>query len=132
MQHLSITELNSTANSRKERNELRSEVEQLRHKMNRLKTHNLQGHQGTSIAVKYLPIAIHFFAKIKVLGVLPAHLPLVLDAGILVSVPPLSCAGFMCCHCTGRCVGPTSVIKFFRCNNSHKCNKFSHKCNNSH
>ena len=27
------------------------------------------------------------------LGVLPAHLPLVLDAGILVSVPPLSCAG---------------------------------------
>ena len=41
-------------------------------------------------------------AKIKVLGVLPAHLPLVLDAGILVSVPPLSCAGFVCCHCTGR------------------------------
>ena len=32
-------------------------------------------------------------AKITVLGVLPAHLPLVLDAGILVSVPPLSCAG---------------------------------------
>ena len=41
-------------------------------------------------------------AKIKVLGVLPAHLPLVLDAGILVSVPPLSCACFVCCHCTGR------------------------------
>ena len=42
-------------------------------------------------------------AKIKVLGVLPAHLPLVLDAGtVLVSVPPLSCAGFVCCHCTGR------------------------------
>ena len=36
------------------------------------------------------------------LGVLPAHLPLVLDVGILVSVPPLSCAGFVCCHCTGR------------------------------
>ena len=42
-------------------------------------------------------------AKIEVLGVLPAHLPLVLDAGtVLVSVPPLSCAGFVCCHCTGR------------------------------
>ena len=42
-------------------------------------------------------------AKIKLLGVLPAHLPLVLDAGtVLVSVQPLSCAGFVCCHCTGR------------------------------
>ena len=42
-------------------------------------------------------------AKIKVSGVLPAHLPLVLDAGtVLVSVPPLSCAGFVCCHCTRR------------------------------
>ena len=42
-------------------------------------------------------------AKIKVSGVLPAHLPLVLAAGtVLVSVPPLSCAGFVCCHCTRR------------------------------
>ena len=41
-------------------------------------------------------------AKIKVLSVLPAHLPLVLDAGVLVSVPPLSCAGFVRCHCTRR------------------------------
>ena len=42
-------------------------------------------------------------AKIKVSGVLPAHLPLVLDAGtVLVSVPPLSCAGYVCCHCTRR------------------------------
>ena len=42
-------------------------------------------------------------AKIKVSGVLPAHLPLILDAGtVLVSVPPLSCAGFVCCHCTRR------------------------------
>ena len=42
-------------------------------------------------------------AKFKMLGVLPAHLPLVLDAGtVLVSVPPVSCAGFVCCHCTGR------------------------------
>ena len=40
--------------------------------------------------------------KIEVLGVLPAHLPLIMDAGILVSVPPLSCAGFVCCHCTER------------------------------
>ena len=63
MQHLSITELNSTANSRKELNELRSEVEQLRHKLNRLEMQNLtQGRQGTSIAVKYLPITIHIFA----------------------------------------------------------------------
>ena len=30
------------------------------------------------------------------------------------------------------CVGPTSVIKFSRCNNSHKCNKISFKCNSSH
>ena len=45
---------------------------------------------------------LSLFAKIKVLGVLSAHLPLVLDAGISVSVPPLSCAGFVCCHCTGR------------------------------
>ena len=36
------------------------------------------------------------------LGVLPAHLPLVLDAGsVLLSVPPLICAGFVYCHCTG-------------------------------
>ena len=35
-------------------------------------------------------------AKIKVCGVLPAHLYLVLDAGSAsVSVPPLSCAGFV-------------------------------------
>ena len=34
---------------------------------------------------------------------LNGHLPLVLDAGtVLESVPPLSCAGFVCCHCTGR------------------------------
>ena len=46
---------------------------------------------------------IGLLAKIKVLGVLPAHLPLILDAGtVLVSVPPLSCAGFVCCQCTGR------------------------------
>ena len=45
---------------------------------------------------------IGLLAKIKVLGVLPAHLILVLDAGILVSVPPLICAGFVYCHCTGR------------------------------
>ena len=39
------------------------------------------------------------------LGVLQAPLPLILDAGTaLVSVPPLSCAGFVhvCSHCTGR------------------------------
>ena len=42
-------------------------------------------------------------AKIKVLGVMPGHLPLVLDVGtVLVSAPPLSCVGFVCCHCTGR------------------------------
>ena len=46
---------------------------------------------------------VGLLAKIKVLGVLPAHFPLVLDAGtVLVSVPPLSCAGFVCCHCTRR------------------------------
>ena len=50
-----------------------------------------------------LSTLLGLLAEIKVLGVLPAHLPLVLDAGILVSVPPLSCAGFVCCHCTGRC-----------------------------
>ena len=42
-------------------------------------------------------------AKIKVFGVLSEHLPLILDAGtVLVSVPPLSCTGFVCCQCTGR------------------------------
>ena len=42
-------------------------------------------------------------AKIKVLCVLPAHLPLVLDVGtVSISVPPLTCAGFVCCHCTRR------------------------------
>ena len=42
-------------------------------------------------------------AKIKVFAVLPAHWPLVLDAGtVLVSVPPLICAGFVNCHCTVR------------------------------
>ena len=50
----------------------------------------------------WLRSLLGLLAKIKVLGVLPAHLPLVLDAGILVSVPPLSCAGYVCCHCTGR------------------------------
>ena len=39
-------------------------------------------------------LLLGLLAKIKVLGVLPAH--------SLVSVPPLSCAGFVCCHCTGR------------------------------
>ena len=44
---------------------------------------------------------IGLLAKIKVLGVLPAHLSLVLDAGtVKESNPPLSCAGFV--HCTGR------------------------------
>ena len=45
-------------------------------------------------------------AKIKVFGVLPAYWPLVLDAGtVLLSVPPLSCAGSVYCHCTaGRWV----------------------------
>ena len=39
-------------------------------------------------------------------GVLPAHWPLILDAGtVLVSVPLLICAGFVYCHCTGRWVG---------------------------
>ena len=39
----------------------------------------------------------------KVFGVLPAHLPLVLDAGtVLVSVPPFMCTGFVYCRCTGR------------------------------
>ena len=42
-------------------------------------------------------------AKIKVLGVLPAHLSSVLDAGtVWESVPLSSFAGFVCCHCTGR------------------------------
>ena len=42
-------------------------------------------------------------AKIKVFGVLSEHCPLILDAGtVLVSVPPLSCKGFVCCQCTGR------------------------------
>ena len=42
-------------------------------------------------------------AKIKVLGVLPAHLFMVLDVGTdLVSVPTLICAGFVFCHCIGR------------------------------
>ena len=36
-------------------------------------------------------------AKIKVLGVFPAHLPWVLDAGtVLVSVPLLICAHVLC------------------------------------
>ena len=42
-------------------------------------------------------------AKIKVLCMLLVHLPFVLDAGnVLESVPPLSYAGIVCCHCTGR------------------------------
>ena len=41
-------------------------------------------------------VLLGLLAKIKVAGVLPAHLPLVLDAGtVLVSVPLLSCAGFV-------------------------------------
>ena len=49
------------------------------------------------------PKLLGLLAKIKVLGVLPAHLPLVLDAStVMVSVPPLICAGFVCCHCTRR------------------------------
>ena len=41
-------------------------------------------------------------AKIKLKGVLPAHLPLVLDAGtVLEFVPPLSCAGFLCVTAQG-------------------------------
>ena len=53
-------------------------------------------------SVLLIPIEpVGLFAKIKALGVLPAHLPLVLDAGtVLVSVPPFSCEGFVCCHCT--------------------------------
>ena len=48
-----------------------------------------------------LTLLLGLLAKIKVLGVLPAHFPLVLDAGtVLVSVPPLSCTGLVCCHCT--------------------------------
>ena len=47
-------------------------------------------------------LLLSLLAKIKVLGVLPSHLPLVFDAGILVTVPPFSCAGFVCCHCTRR------------------------------
>ena len=47
-------------------------------------------------------IPVRVLVKIKGFGVLPAHLPLVSDADILVSVPPLSCAGFVCCHCTRR------------------------------
>ena len=40
-------------------------------------------------------------AKIKVFGVLPAHWPLILDAGtVLESIPLLICAGFANCHCT--------------------------------
>ena len=47
----------------------------------------------------------HLLAKISVLGVLPAHFPLVLDAGTdLESVPALICAGFVYCHYTGRWV----------------------------
>ena len=42
-------------------------------------------------------LLLGLLAKIKMLGVLPAHLPLVLDAvTVLVSVPSLSCAGFVC------------------------------------
>ena len=42
-------------------------------------------------------------AKIKVIGVLPVHCPLVLDAcAVLVSVPPLVCAGFVYCHGTRK------------------------------
>ena len=37
------------------------------------------------------------------LGVLPVHLPLVLDLGtVLVSLPRLICAGFVYCHFTRR------------------------------
>ena len=37
---------------------------------------------------------------IKVFDVLPAQLPLILDAGTVVeSVPQLICAGFVYCHC---------------------------------
>ena len=42
-------------------------------------------------------------AKIEVFCILPAHWPLILDAGIiLVSVHPLICSGFVYCHWTGR------------------------------
>ena len=50
-----------------------------------------------------LVMLLGLLAKIKVLGALPAHLPSILDAGtVLVSDPPLSCAGFVYCHSTGR------------------------------
>ena len=43
-------------------------------------------------------------ATIKVLGVLPAHWPLILDAGtILASIQLLMCAGFVYCHCIRQC-----------------------------
>ena len=58
---------------------------------------------GTGMGWEFVStLLLSLLAKIKVWGVLPAHLPLVLDAGILVSVLPLSWAGFVCFHCTGR------------------------------
>ena len=42
-------------------------------------------------------------AEIKEYGVLPAHIPLILDAGtVLVSDPLLIWAGIVYCHCTVR------------------------------
>ena len=49
-------------------------------------------------------VVLGLLANIKVFGALPAHRPFVLDVGtVLVSVSPLICAGFVYCHCTGRC-----------------------------
>ena len=67
--------------------------------------HNCTSCLECEIAIRmvYCLTSLATMAMIKVSGVLPAHLPLVFDAGtVLVSVPPLSCAGFVCCHCTRR------------------------------
>ena len=71
----------------------------------KLNTLQLLRHQHDSVIqlhAMYVLSLLGLLAKIEVLGVLPAHLPLVLDAGILVSVPPASCGDFVCCHCTWR------------------------------
>ena len=74
--------------------------ESLESRFERLDTAFVMVNHDSVLLIPIEPVGL--LAKIKALGVLPAHLPLVLDAGILVSVPPLGYAGFVYCHCTGR------------------------------
>ena len=57
-------------------------------------------HQYTASYLSLLAL----LATIKVLDVLPAHLPLILDVGtVLASIQLLMWAGFVYCHCIGQC-----------------------------